>query len=708
VEGAVAGASLMSSSHRLAPLLAPRSVALIGASPKPLSLGNETIRVLREGGYGGALYLVNPNYAEIDGLRCYPTMAALPEAVDLAVLGVAGGRLDSALADVITTGGRSAVIFDSCYIEEEANPKLLDRLKAAAQAAGLPVCGGNGMGFYNFEAGTHISFQAPPDRPAGNITLIAHSGSVFVLLANSDTRHRFNLVASPGQEINGTVADYIDYALDQPSTKVVALFLETVRDPVGFVAALRKAQQRRIPIVALRVGRTEASAQFAATHCGAIAGSRAGFDALFDRYGVCQVDTLDELLATALLLSTVKPAGAGDLAMVTDSGGLRELLVDRAEARGVSFATLSAGTKERLARRLPHGLEAANPLDCAGPLRADFAEVFIESLKLLIDDPATAVLGFEFEVRDDFVYMPALLEAAKSLPAYNDKPFFVLNSFAGTQNGRTAAALLKAGVPVLNGTETMLTAVRHLLAYRDFYRRDDMKPPAAPSAGIVQQWTERLAAGGALGEVESLALLEGFGMVTAAARLAVSLEAALAAADALGYPVALKTAAAGIHHKSDVGGVKLGIAGADDLAAAYRDLSARLGPDVTVEPMIDGSVELAFGAIVDPQFGPLVMVGAGGRLVEIMNDRCFATPPFDGKEARRLLDRLRFRPLLDGVRGAPPADLDKLAEALARFSVLAATLAGSFREIDVNPVIAGAGAAVAVDALVIGGSAPRV
>lgn len=689
-------------SHRLAPLVEPRSVAIVGASPKPGSFGNDMIRVLRSGGYEGAIRLVNPNYATIDGEPCFASLAALPEPVDLAVLGVAGTRLEAALDDAIAAGARAAVIFDSCYVEEEGTPKLLDRLKARARAAALPVCGGNGMGFYNFERRTHVSFQAAPERPAGGIALVAHSGSVFVLLANADRRYRFNLVVSPGQEIGATIADYVDYALDLPSTRVVALFLETVRDPQGFVAALEKARERRIPVVALRVGRTEAGSRFAATHSGAIAGSQAGLEAVFDRYGVLAVDTLDELLATSHLLSTVPAAGPGGLAMVTDSGGLRELVVDLAHDHGVAFSQPTAETMRRLAETLPHGLEAANPLDCAGALRADYARVFADGLSLLAEDRNTAALAFEFEVRDDFAYMPALLDAAKAMPAASRKPFLVVNSFAGTGNGRIAAELLDAGVPLVNGASNALVAVKHLLAYRDFHARDHGPSfAAAGHASLVASWSAKLAAG-ALGEADSLALLRAFGVATTEARAARDLAGALAAAQALGYPVALKTAAPGIHHKSDVRGVKLGLGDPDRLAAAYRDLETRLGPQVTVEPMVGDGVELAFGAIADPQFGPLVMVGAGGTLIEVLKDRRFALAPFGEQEARRLIDGLGLRPLLDGVRGARPADVGKLAQSLARFSELAAALDGRYDEIDVNPVISGPSAAVAVDALVIG------
>ena len=243
-------------------------------------------------------------------------------------------------------------------------------------------------------------------------------------------------------------------------------------------------------MVALKVGRTEESARHAATHCGAIAGNDAAYAALFDRYGVLRVQTLDELAATALLLSQPRRAGPGGLAAITDSGGLRELLIDLAHDQAVPFARLASETEARLRARLPPGLEPSNPLDAAGALRDDYAAVFVDCLKALMDDPDTAIGAFEFEVRDDFRYMPALLEAAAAMPAHTAKPFLVLNSFSGARNSATAERLLEAGVPMINGVQTMLTAVRHAFAYRNSRARPLSAPPPPPVLEVVARWRE--------------------------------------------------------------------------------------------------------------------------------------------------------------------------------------------------------------------------
>ncbi|HTO80850.1 MAG TPA: CoA-binding protein, partial [Methylomirabilota bacterium] len=242
---APAATSAAGAAHRLTPLLAPQSIALVGASPKAASVGNGMIRGVRDGGFAGRCYLVNPNYPEIEGQPCFPSLAALPETVDHAVLGVANARLEAQLAEAIAHGARAATIFASCYLENDRDPPLTRRIAAMARGAGLQLCGGNGMGFYNLQHSLRVcGYPPPPWIERGEIALISHSGSAFSGLCHTDRRFRYSLAVSAGQELATTVADYLDFALDMPSTRVVGLFLETVRDPAGFVAALEKAQAR--------------------------------------------------------------------------------------------------------------------------------------------------------------------------------------------------------------------------------------------------------------------------------------------------------------------------------------------------------------------------------------------------------------------------------------------------------------------------------
>jgi acetate---CoA ligase (ADP-forming) len=684
--------------HRLDPLLAPRSVALVGASPKPDTPGNAMLRLLEAGGFTGDVVLVNPNYEEIDGRRCWPSLTAATGPVDVAVVSVANARLESALKDAVAAQAKAAVVFASCYLENDAATPLTERIAALARDAGMPLCGGNCMGFYNDAAGVWIgAFHTQRQRRPGGITFVSHAGSAYGALTHNDPRFRFNLAVSAGQELATTVADYLDYAVEQPETRVIGLFIETVRDPAAFTAALKKAASRQIPVVALKVARTESSAAMALSHSGAIAGDHASYRALFDKYGVMEVDTIDELASTLLLMAQPRRAAPGGLAVIQDSGGERELVIDLAADHGVPFAKLAPATVERLSQRLEHGLEPVNPLDAWGTGH-DFIGIFADCFTAMLDDPDSALGVFFNDIRDDYYVHAGFAEAARRAFARTGKPVAYATNYTQVHHPESSLALTEQGIPVLDGTVPALKAVRHMMSYRDFLLRPADPPPAVQPR---HDWRKRLRNSAPLSEIESLELLSDYGLATVQARLADSRKAALQAARAIGLPVVLKTAMPGLLHKTEHAGVKLNLAEEAEVAEAYGDLAARLGPHVLIANMAPAGVELALGLKVDPQFGPLVMVAAGGVLIELISDVRHGLAPFGPATARRLIDGLRIRPILDGLRGAPPADIVCLADALSRFSVLAADLADELAEVDVNPVIAGPGGVYVVDALVV-------
>ena len=713
----------------LAAMLEARSVALVGASARPGSFGERLLVQLLQGGFEGAVHPVNPRYREVLGLPCHRSLAEAPGPVDLAVLGVPNAALEGQLAAAAAGGIPAAVIFASCQDPEPApadGPPLVERLRRIAGDAGMAVCGGNGMGFFNLEHSLRVcGYPEPADLPCGPVAVVTHSGSVFSALLHNDRGLRFNLVVSAGMELVTTAADYLDHALELPSTRVVALFLETVRDPAGFRAALAKAAARGIPVVALKVGRGEAAGELVAAHSGALAGADGAYQALFDAYGVARVRSLDELADTCELLAAGRRAFPGGLATIHDSGGERVHLLDLAEELAVPLARISGATRSRLAAVLEPGLPATNPLDAWGTGN-DADAIFAACIRALLDDPDTGALALALDLTTeptpDTSWTGLAIAAARSTA----KPVAVLGNLASAVDPADARRLRAAGVPVLEGTATGLAALRHLLAHRDFLAHPpppaaaavggDAAPVAAEAGGgdggarvaaaggrgrLRARWRERLVDPRPLGEVEALAMLAGWGVPVVAAEEAGSLEGAVAAAGRVGWPVALKTAAPGVLHKSAAGGVRLGLADPEQLAAAYGELAGRLGPRVVVAATAAPGVELALGVVRDPQFGPLVMVAAGGVLVEALGDRRFALPPVDARTARSMLDRLAVRPLLDGGRGAPPADLGAVADAVVRLSALAVDLGDDLAAVDVNPLVAGPHGCVAVDALVV-------
>lgn len=683
--------------HYLDALLRPASIAFVGASVRPNTPGNTMVRAAALDGYAGRLYAVNPKYSEVEGVPCFPSLAELPEPVEHVVLGVANEHLERELAAAIRHGARAATIFASCVLEGDAG--LADRLAAMAREAGLVICGGNGMGFCNPTIGLRVSGYATPGRmQPGGITLIAQSGSAFSALGYNDKRLKFNLCVSTGRELTTTAADYMDWALEQDETKVIGLFLETARDPRGFVAALAKAERRRIPVVVLKVGRTETSAAFAASHSGAIAGDDAAYEALFERWGVAAVDTLDTMAACLLLLDTGRRAAAGGMASIHDSGGEREMVVDLATRIGVPLATISAKTKALLRRHLDPELEAENPLDVWGSGR-DFEAVVEACFGALLADPGTAV-GVMFEdIRDGSYVSEGFTRAAIRVAAATEKPVAIVTNYASLNHRALALATTEAGVPVIDGTEEGLRAVRHLLNLRDHVPATPLPSPVDPE--LRAAWRRRLEIDVPFDEREALRLVGDYGIATPRLEVVDSAESACAAAARIGYPVALKTAAPGILHKSDLGGVRLGLADEAAVAAAYRDMAARLGPRMLVAGMAAKGVEIGLGLVNDRQFGPYLIIAAGGIWIEALKDRVVALPPVSESRAAALIDRLRIRPLFDARRGRPAADLTALCKAIAGLSALAEDLGDLIAEMDINPVIVSPEDAVAVDAVLV-------
>jgi acetate---CoA ligase (ADP-forming) len=661
------------------------------------------MRMIRRGGFSGVVHGVNPNNSEIEGYPCVASLADLPAPPDLAVLSVRNERLEETLAAAIAAGAKAAVIFASGLLPDDGAPPLAQRLAQMARAAGVPICGPNCMGFYNDLDRVWVCGFPSPRQPApGSIAFIAHSGSVFGALAHNDPRLRFALAVSPGGEATATVADYIAYAVERPEVRVIGLFLEAARDPPGFARALERAAERAVPVVALKVGRTEAAAAGALTHTGALAGSDLAYSALFDRYGIIRVETLDELAATMLLLSTERRVARGGLVAIGDSGGERELMIDLAERAGVPFAAISEETKAAIAARLEPGLEAANPLDAWGT-GADFVGHFTYCLGDLLADPQAALGLLNADIRDGYYLHRGFADAALAAARASDKLVAVATNYTQVRHEALALELTLAGVPVLDGTTNALAAIGGAFAHRDFLARPFDPPPSPPASRGDDRRRIRArlrAEAGVLDETASLSLLEAWGVPVIPNIVTASFAGAREAAAKLGYPVACKTAEPGVLHKSDVGGVRLGLVDEQALREAYADLSARLGPRVLIAPMAQRGVELSLGMIRDPQFGAVVTVGAGGVLVELLDDRRAALAPFGPATARRLLDGLKLKRLLNGYRGARSVDIERLAQIVALFSVLATELVDLIAEIDVNPLVAG-GDIFAVDALVV-------
>ena len=688
--------------HRLDPLLRPESIAVLGASERSASVGRRTLENLIDGGFDGPLYPVNPGRESVLGRRCYARLAELPETVEHVIFAIGDTLVEAALDEVIAHGARAATIMSSLVLEDDAEPDLLTRVTTRAKDAGLLLCGGNGMGFYNFRDGIWAcGFETRGHRRDGCVTLISHSGSGMAGIVDVDERIDFNLVVSSGQELTVAMDDYLDFALDMPETRVIGLFMETIRNPEGMRGALAKANERGIPVVALKVGRSGLAARLAVSHSGAIAGRDAAYEALFERYGVQRVDDMDELATALIMFSQPHPVAAGGVVALHDSGGERQLLIDLADALGVPLATITDETAEQLTLLLDPGLPPVNPLDAWGAGGPGADRIMADCMAALMADPGAAIGAVVHDRAPRGRICAEYGEYLRSGHAASGKPVFLVANRQGTGEDPFVVALTRDGFPVVDGLRSFLVGARCLLRYRDFRGRAAAAPLPADGE-VVRRWAGRLRSVAQLDEIEAGELLGDFGIPVNRATPIGSETELGALAKQFDYPVALKSAAPGLVHKTDAGGVRLGIRDCDELAAAYREMAARLGPQALVAPMVrEDGVEMFLGMVRDEQLGPLVIVGFGGVHAELLNDAAYAMPPFDAATARRFVDGLRLRPLLDGRRGAPRVAIDAFCETAAGFSLLAAELGNLIAEIDVNPLIVHADGCVAVDASVI-------
>ena len=742
----------------LAAMLEARSVALVGASPRPGSLGERMVSEVTKSPARPEVYLVNPRHERVAGRPCHASLADLPGPVDLVLMAVPDAAVEEQLALAARRGDRSAVLFGSAYEPPgqqpgqprdgslaqppgQTPPTLRARLAATARAAGMAVCGAGCMGFVNVTYGLRaVGYVEPDPLPRGPVALITHSGSVFSALLRTRRALGFTVAVSSGQELVTTAAQYAEYALCLPETRVLALVLEAIREPDRLRAVLATARARRIPVVMLTAGRSAGGRALVSAHSGALAAADGGWEALAAAYGVHRVGDLAEMADTLELFAlggssaprpSPRPASPfpgsprpddrrppnptpsshaqpsnptvrTGIATVHDSGLERAHVADVADELGVPFAAISPATTARLAALLDPGLEPGNPLDVWGT-GARAQEQLTSSLAALADDPAVCAIALAVDLVHEFdgddSYPLAVAETARR----TSKPVVVLSNVPAAIDPDTAAALRAGGIPVLEGTRSGLLALKHLLDH-DFPDPGPdpgpPAPPAIPNRARRERWTRLITAGEAHGaRLEEL--LRDYGIAAARTLTADSDAGALAAAAEIGYPVVLKTDEPGIAHKSDAGGVVLGLGDPDALQAAYQDLAERLGRRVLVCETIPAGPELSLGLARDHELGPLLVVGAGGVLVELLADRAVALPPVSAGQAHRMLGTLRVARLLAGVRGQSAANLDAVVGAITGLSQLATELGHLFEALDINPLICGPDRAVAVDALAV-------
>jgi len=687
--------------HHLDPLLRPSSIAIVGASSSE-GVGRRILETLLHGQYPGSLYAINPKYDDVLGIPCFPDFSSLPETVEHAVFAVSDHRIEVIFEEAVETGVKAMTIMSMLYIENDMQPPLRERIQRRVQETGVLVCGANGMGFYNFSDRVTVGgFDTRSNHIAGNVALISHSGSGMAGIMDSDERINFNLTVSAGQELSVGMHDYLDFALEMPTTEVVGLFMETVREPDLMIQAFKKATRKQIPIVVIKTGKTERSAELTVSHSGALSGSDECYNAVFSKFGIQRVSDMNELADTLIMFAQPHSLAAGNLVTLHDSGGERQLILDLAADQDVDFAELNSETILKLDKILDPGLPAVNPLDAWGRGQADADQIMADSLTVMLQD-SNASMGAVVHDRGPLgMLYPEYLEYMQQANRATGKPVFLVTNRQGTGSDKIVVESTAKGLPILDGVNSFLAGVRCLHQYRDYlaHENDVLEPISTED---LTKWQQSIDQGQLIGEQESLEMLSEIGIETNQSYGVDNLDEVIESANKLGYPVVLKTAAPGISHKSEVHGVYLNLNSDKELTDAYKDLDKRLGPEVLLSKMIDEEgVEMILGMTTDPQFGPMITLGFGGVYAEALKDVVTLMPPFNAETAKQALSELKMQSLLSGYRGSEAADVESYCKMASKFSLFAIAMRNHICEIDVNPIILGKDKCLGLDALMV-------
>lgn len=699
----------------VARLLDPASVAIVGASDK-VGPGLNAWRALERVGYQGRIYLVNPKRPVLWGRQTFPSLEAIPGPLDAVFVAVPREAALEAVEQAAAKGAGGVAMLASGF--GEAGPEGLAaqaRLAAIAGAHRLAVCGPNCLGLINLAGASALFGTSLPERlPRGRVAAVVQSGSAGIALLNADRGLGLSHLISSGNEAITTAADYIEVLADDPRVAVVVAFLEQIRQPERFVAAARRARERGKPVIVLKTGRSERGRQAVAAHTGAIAGADEACSAALRAAGAIRVGSLDELIETALLASTLerRPERSG-VGMMSPSGGEIALALDIAEPIALDLPPLETSAAP-LAALLPEFAHVANPLDLtwSGLYDTDIArrcaelmggEPAIGLLVLLQDAPRG--LGLQQVAR----YASCLRGIAAGAAAAG-KPLVAVSNLAGEVHPDFLAAAEASGVPCLRGTYEGLSAIARLVRWAAEREPEAPAPTPAPARTRAGERLRDLPGGRLPTEREAREVLAAYGIEGPREKLATTLDEAIPAARAVGFPVVLKGLVQGVVHKSEAGLVAAGLRSEEEVRQAVLAMVDRvqaLGRErflgFALQALISPVAELLAGGRVDPDFGPVVVVGAGGLLVELYRDVAVRLAPVSEAGALDMLRETRAHALLSGWRGRPAGDVQAVAQTVAALSRFVADFSGEVVEVELNPLAAlevGRGA-VALDCVIV-------
>ena len=683
--------------NSLDPLFRPSSVAVVGASDKPNSIGGSVLSNLLRDGYSGKIFPVNPNATEVKGLRAFPSVKDIKQPVDLAVIAVPAKFVESVVDDCIVAEVRGLVVITSGFAESSKEGLTLERrITEKVRAAGIRMVGPNCMGLLNTDADYRLNVTFTPIwPPAGNIGILSQSGALGLTILDHVRQLNLGISSfiSVGNKADVSGNDLLEYWADDPHTDVILLYLESFGNPRKF-ARIAPRVVRKKPIIAVKAGRSAAGSRAASSHSAALASLDVAVDALFDQTGVLRTDTLESMFDIAALLST-QPIPAGPrVGVVSNAGGPSILLADACEAHGLKLPPLCGPTTEALREFLPSHAGFANPIDLVG---SDRPEDFERAVRIVGNDPNIDAVVVIFippllTTRPEDV-AAAIARAAGEIP--KDRP--ILNVFLSSQGTPEMLGSGRRGrIPSYRYPENAAISLAAAYECGQWRKRPEGRATVIPMPAVdrMRRAIEQAQVGAGenfwLSAEHTAEVLDAVGIPMAESHVS-SLEGASAAAQKIGFPVVLKAVAPGLVHKSDVGGVVLGLKSVDEVARAAVGLRQRMAEvgvdlrDVLVQQQIDGGIEMLIGVTTDPVFGPLIVCGMGGVQVELLKDVSFRLTPVRDTDAADMVAKLRSAPLLRGYRGSAPADESAVIEAIMKVSSLV-EIAPEILELDLNPI----------------------
>jgi acetyl coenzyme A synthetase (ADP forming)-like protein len=686
----------------LSPFFAPRSVAVIGASRDPSKIGGSVLANLRSAGFEGRLIAVNPHAAMVQGLEAVPSLLAVDGPVDLVVITVPAAAVLPALKECVSKGVRGAVVITAGFRESNAEGRQREvELRRWLSEQPIRVLGPNCLGWIRPSQRLNLTF-APGMPEPGGIAFISHSGALAVAILDwaRERRMGFSLFASLGNQADLNESDLLEAAAADPETRVIAAYMEGVADGRRFFDTLSAAAMVK-PVVVLKAGRSAEGARAVSSHTGALAGSDRAFDAAVKQAGAVRASSVEDLFDLARGLASQPLPRGRRLLVLTNGGGLGVIATDAAREAGLDVSPLDEAARGRLAAVLPPTASLGNPVDLVGDADAARYSHALHALGGESADAALVVLTAQ-AATDSTAVARSVIGATRGWKIPIAAAFV-----GGARVAPGGRALEEAGIPCYPFPEPAVRTIAGMMLLNQRRTARTERGPRAKAPAVAGVFGQRLRAGiaGALGMLDLQPLLEAYGIACAAGRRAASPQEAAAIAERMGFPVALKVISPGISHKTEVGGVRLNLRSAADVVVAASEMLRRVSAarpqaaieGILVQPMVASGTELLLGMVRDPQFGPLVMVGFGGIYVEVLKDTAARLAPVSAAEAAAMLDELRMAPVLRGVRGEAPVNREALVQAICNFSRLAVDVA-ELAELELNPLVAGPAAVIAVDA----------